>query len=76
MVVTGGPPLDDGYWHVTDYYKNIRDKLQSLDSQQGFCNGIEPGLPLRVCSLAMKVRLRSGAELLLFILLLADSFRT
>lgn len=78
MIGTGGPPLDDSYWHVTDYYKNIRDKLKSLDSQQGYCNEIEPRLPGRICSLAMKVRWTGGAELFLFlnVLLLTDSSRT
>jgi hypothetical protein len=49
----GGPPLDDSFWHVTDYYKNIRDKVKKLD---GDCHKINDRLPSRICNIGMQVR--------------------
>ena len=30
----GGPPLDDEFWHVTDYYNNIRTKVMNLEDRK------------------------------------------
>eukprot|EP00934_Nitzschia_sp_Nitz4_P003014 Nitzschia sp. Nitz4//scaffold75_size92586//394//3490//NITZ4_004836-RA/size92586-augustus-gene-0.85-mRNA-1//-1//CDS//3329557648//3004//frame0 len=51
-----GPPLDDEEWHVTEYYDNIRQKLQGLDETLGFCHEYadESLLPSRMCNTPMK----------------------
>lgn len=56
MFWIGGPPLDDSMWHVTDYYNNIREKLKSLDPSEGYCKGLEPRLPAKLCGMVMEVR--------------------
>ena len=50
---TGGPPLDETEWHVTDYYDNIRNKLKNLDLSSSHCGEVE--LPDRLCNLVMNV---------------------
>jgi hypothetical protein len=57
----GGPPLDDDEWHVTDYYKNMRTKLQALgqreeqqETSRGACwEMTKQGLPGRICTTAL-----------------------
>lgn len=46
-----GQPLDDSYWHVTDYYENIRNKVMNMDPTLGKCPEIanDGQLPLRLC---------------------------
>jgi hypothetical protein len=55
---TGGPPLDEDAWHVTDYYENIRTKAKNLEPSNGYCGEglVKKGLPERVCTTAMQVR--------------------
>ena len=55
MRCTGGPPLDDEEWHVTDYYENIRTKVLNLNQTLGKCLEFEGVLPTRICSTPMKV---------------------
>jgi hypothetical protein len=47
--------LPDGAWHVTDYCKNIRSKVMSVDSTLGFCHGYD-SVPDRVCDVPMNGR--------------------
>jgi len=54
--VMGGPPLDDDFWHVTDYYENIRNKLKDLDASKGACSKISKKLPERLCNTPMKAK--------------------
>lgn len=57
MGLAGGPPLDDDYWHVTDYYRNIREKVINLDPSIGTCYDLEKlHLPGRICKTPMKGR--------------------
>lgn len=56
LLVLGGQPLDESFWHVTEYYDNIRNKVKKLDKSLGECYKIEPNLPGRLCSTPMKVR--------------------
>lgn len=52
----GGPPLEDSAWHVTDYYDNIRNKVQNFDPEFGACAKLkERNLPPRICRTVMKV---------------------
>ena len=53
-----GQPLDDEYWHVTDYYENIRNKIRNLDQTLGHCPDIakQEELPLRMCFTPMKAK--------------------
>ena len=51
-----GPPLDDEFWHVTDYYKNIRSKVMNLDPSIGHCHEIGNDLPSRICNTPMQAR--------------------
>jgi hypothetical protein len=53
----GGPPLDDSYWHVTEYYNNIRSKILSLGTH-GECSKINTDnmLPQRLCTIALNAR--------------------
>ena len=53
---TGGPPLEDDFWHVTDYYENIRNKVKNLDAGLGTCYNIEGNLPTRLCNTPMKAK--------------------
>jgi hypothetical protein len=55
MVFTGGPPLDDELWHVTEYYQNIRNKVLKLDKNLGSCYKNNGKLPDRVCTTPLKV---------------------
>lgn len=49
--------MADDYWHVTDYYENIRNNLKNLDPSKGFCEeGIKDTLPARICKTPMKGR--------------------
>jgi hypothetical protein len=52
----GGPPLDDDWWHVTDYYDNLRTKLKNMDPELGACHQIQINLPQRMCTTPMKAR--------------------
>jgi hypothetical protein len=52
----GGPPLDDEYWHVTDYYNNIRTKIMNLEPSIGHCHEIGWALPSRICNTPMQAR--------------------
>jgi len=52
----GGPPLDDEWWHVTDYYENIRQKVQNAASSSGACFENEGDLPVRVCNTPLQAR--------------------
>ena len=56
----GGPPLDESFWHVTDYYDNIRNKLKTQDPEVGACNELKEMFPARVCHTPMKVRVSEG----------------
>ena len=51
-----GQPLDDDYWHVTEYYDNIRNKVKNLDPSKGKCYEIAHQLPTRMCTTPMKAR--------------------
>jgi hypothetical protein len=51
-----GQPLDEEYWHVNDYYQNIREKVLNLDSELGACYKIGGKLPTRMCNTPMKGR--------------------
>jgi hypothetical protein len=51
-----GPPLDDEFWHVTDYYNNIRSKVMNLDPSIGHCHEIKKDLPSRICNTPMQAR--------------------
>jgi len=53
-----GQPLDDSYWHVEEYYDNIRNKLKALDESKGECYKIKESgnLPGRLCKTSMKGR--------------------
>mmetsp|Transcript_24884 Transcript_24884/g.45064 ORF Transcript_24884/g.45064 Transcript_24884/m.45064 type:complete len:965 (-) Transcript_24884:82-2976(-) len=53
VTITGGHPLPDEYWHISDYYKNIRNKLGKLDEDSGHCHELQPS---RICSTPMKAR--------------------
>lgn len=52
----GGPPLDDSWWHVKDYYANIREKTENLDSSVGSCHLIAPNIPARICNTPLQAR--------------------
>mmetsp|Transcript_15996 Transcript_15996/g.23525 ORF Transcript_15996/g.23525 Transcript_15996/m.23525 type:complete len:935 (+) Transcript_15996:62-2866(+) len=56
VTITGGHPLPDEYWHVTDYYKNIIEKTRNLDPSVGSCHDMRNDIPERVCSIALKGR--------------------
>jgi hypothetical protein len=51
-----GPPLDDEFWHVSDYYNNIRTKVMNLDPSIGHCHEIRNELPSRICNTPMQAR--------------------
>jgi hypothetical protein len=51
-----GPPLDEEFWHVTDYYENIREKIRHLDPSIGHCHEIASDLPARICNTPMQAR--------------------
>eukprot|EP00980_Cylindrotheca_fusiformis_P004791 scaffold1028_cov135-Cylindrotheca_fusiformis.AAC.1 len=51
--VEGGPPLADEFWHVTEYYDNIREKVKNLDNSLGECYN-DDNLPDRVCNTPLK----------------------
>lgn len=51
----GGPPLDEDWWHMTDYYQNIRTKVMQLQST-GECAKIQKDLPIRLCTTALEAR--------------------
>lgn len=46
--------MDEEFWHVTEYYKNIRKKVKNLDRELGHCYKDE-NLPDRLCNTPMKV---------------------
>lgn len=50
----GGPPLADDYWHINDYYENIRTKVKNLDPALGYCHEVKGDLPERVCTTPIK----------------------
>ena len=62
--VMGGPPLDEAFWHVTDYYNNIREKVKNLDKDLGHCYKDE-NLPDRLCNTPMKVSVQSSCKCIL-----------
>lgn len=47
--------MADEYWHVHDYYENIRNKVKNLDPALGDCYKIKGKLPERMCKVPMKV---------------------
>jgi len=53
-----GQPLDDAFWHVTEYYENIRNKTLHLDPTHGHCHKIAEGnkLPIRLCNTPLNGR--------------------
>lgn len=53
-----GQPLDDSYWHVGDYYENIRNKVMQMDPKLGKCPEIaeDDALPARLCSTPLNGR--------------------
>lgn len=55
-----GFPLSSEYWHVTDYYNDIKTKVRELkiDPSEGFCEEFSrlELLPERVCSLPLRAR--------------------
>jgi hypothetical protein len=53
-----GQPLDDDYWHVTEYYENIRTKIMNMNQTLGRCPeiGNNDELPLRLCNTPMNGR--------------------
>jgi hypothetical protein len=53
-----GQPLDDDYWHVTEYYDNIRHKMRNLNPTAGSCPAIanKEHLPARMCTTPMNGR--------------------
>jgi hypothetical protein len=59
MFSKGGQPLDESFWHVTEYYDIICDKVLNLDKSLGECYKIEESLPTRMCHTPMKVNLHS-----------------
>jgi hypothetical protein len=54
-LVIAGPPLDEEFWHVTDYYKNMKDKLRHLQRSEGYCYKVSGSLPDRVCRVPLQV---------------------
>ncbi|CAB9497414.1 expressed unknown protein [Seminavis robusta] len=53
----GGPPLEDEYWHVQDYFENIQTKVKNMDPKLGDCYSIKDvGLPERLCNTTMNGR--------------------
>lgn len=54
---TGGPPLDESFWHVTEHYDNIRKKFYDVATDVGACveDRGSKHFPARVCSTPMKV---------------------
>merc|ERR1719491_1213110 len=54
--VMGGPPLDDDFWHITEYYENIRNKVKNLGKSLGSCYKVDGSLPTRLCSIPMKAK--------------------
>jgi hypothetical protein len=59
MFSKGGQPLDESFWHVTEYYDIICNKVRNLDKSLGECYKIEESLPTRMCHTPMKVNLHS-----------------
>jgi hypothetical protein len=51
----GGPPLDQDYWHIGEYYANIRKKAQALDLSKGVCEANKEFFPARICNIVMRV---------------------
>lgn len=56
VTITGGHPLPDEYWHVTEHYNNIHSKVKNMDPKIGFCQSVKDRLPLRVCTTRMYAR--------------------
>ena len=56
VTITAGHPLPDEYWHVTDYYKDIREKMANLDADVGSCGKLKDYLPERMCKVAVRGR--------------------
>ena len=56
IIFAEGHPLQDDYWHVTNYYENIRSKVMNLDSSVGACNNMKEFFPERICKTPMKGR--------------------
>lgn len=52
-----GGPLDDSWWHVTDYYNNILNKVLN-DDYGGYCANImnRTNLPTRLCTTTLHSR--------------------
>ena len=56
VTITAGHPLPNEYWHVTDYYKDIREKINNLDADVGSCGKLKDYLPERMCKVAVHGR--------------------
>ena len=50
-----GHPLDGEYWHLTDYYENIKTKIKDA-VESGFCADLSDFLPERVCLTPLQAR--------------------
>jgi hypothetical protein len=51
-----GHELSDDDWHVTDYYKNQREKIQALDPKETGCGEFEKNGLEHFCTIPMKGR--------------------
>jgi len=56
VTIIGGHPLPDEYWHISDHYRNIKEKTLNLDASVGHCHEMSGSVPERVCSTALKAR--------------------
>ncbi len=56
ITIVEGHPLGDSFWHVTEFYDNIRSKALKLDSSVGACNQIKEFYPERICTTPMSGR--------------------
>ena len=56
VTITSGHPLVGDYWHMTDYYSQIREKVKKLDASVGFCRDLKKYVPERLCTTPMKAR--------------------
>jgi len=58
ITIVQGQPLPDEYWHVTDHYQGMREKIDQLGflDEKGFCEGFGDSLPKRICTVGLKAR--------------------
>lgn len=54
VTITAGHPLPDEYWHMTDYYTAMRDKIVKLES--GSCGEMKKFVPERLCKAPVRAR--------------------